>query len=259
MRVFTRGGRGGNHLGVINDRSGLDTQAMQAIATDLGFSETVFVSWFDPAGPPHARIFTPGMELPFAGHPLVGAAWVLCRLGPAPDQGQLECANGIMGYRRQAELMWVDVPFSAEAADTDDSRDVVRRSGLAEPARTWRLLMPKEYLLAEYADAEAIAAASPDMAVLFERFGLLVFARTGDTVRARFFAPQGGVPEDPATGSAAVALAFALKSAGEGAGRVTIHQGEEIGHPSAIELTWDERRASIGGSVVHDEVRFLEA
>lgn len=243
----------------MNDRSGLDTEAMQSIATELGFSETVFVSWFDPAEPPNARIFTPGMELPFAGHPLVGAAWVLCRLGPAADEGPLECANGVMRYRNEANLTWVDVPFAAEHADNDDTRDVVRRAGLADPLRTWRLLMPKEYLLAEYAGADAIATASPDMAVLAERFGLLIFARSGGPVRARFFAPHGGVPEDPATGSAAVALAFALRTAGEVTGRLTIHQGEEMGHPSTIELSWDERGASIGGTVAHDEVRLLDA
>lgn len=259
VRVFTRGERGGNHLGVVNDRSGLDTEAMQAIATDLGFSETVFVSWFDPAQPPHAKIFTPGMELPFAGHPLVGAAWVLCGLGPAADEGPLECANGVMRYRNEAPLMWVDVPFVAEQADNDDTGDVARRAGLGDPLRTWRLLMPKEYLLAEFTGTDAIAAASPDMAVLTERFGLLIFARSGASVRARFFAPHGGVPEDPATGSAAVALAYALHTVGEATGRLTIHQGEEMGQPSTIELSWDERGASIGGTVMHDEVRFLDA
>lgn len=259
VRVFTRGEQGGNHLGVVNDRSGLDADAMQVIAADLGFSETVFVDWFDPVRAPHARIFTPGMELPFAGHPLVGAAWVLCRLGPAADAGPLECANGVMRYRTEANLIWVDVPFTADHADHDDTGDFVQRAGLASPVRTWRLLMPKEYLLAEYPGAAAIGAADPDMAVRAERFGLLIFARTGDSVRARFFAPHGGVPEDPATGSAAVALAYALCTAGEATGRLTIHQGEEMGHPSNIELVWDEEGAGIGGTVVHDEVRFLDA
>jgi len=259
VRVFTRGTVGGNHLGVVNDVSGLGTEAMQAIASDLGFSETIFVDWQDPDRAPLTRIFTPGMELPFAGHPLVGAAWVLCRFGPGPRAGSLECANGMVRYRGEGDLTWVDVPFGFDSAPHDDTAEITRRAGLPDPARTWRLLMPKEYLIAQYDNADVVAAAVPDMHVLAERFGLLIFARSGRSVRARFFAPRGGVSEDPATGSAAVALASALRSVGERTGELTIQQGEEIGHPSTIELAWDHRRASIGGTVFHDEVRVLEA
>lgn len=259
VRVFTRGTAGGNHLGVVNDVSGLGTKAMQAIASDLGFSETIFVDWQDPDRAPVTRIFTPGMELSFAGHPLVGAAWVLCRLGPGARAGSLECASGVVRYRGEDDLTWVDVPFGFDAAPPDDTAEITHRAGLPDPARTWRLLMPKEYLIAEYDTADAVASAAPDMHVLAERFGLLIFARSGRSVRARFFAPRGGVPEDPATGSAAVALAAALRSVGEPTGELTIRQGEEIGHPSTIELVWDQRRASIGGTVAHDEVRVLDA
>ena len=96
------------------------------------------------------------------------------------------------------------------------------------------------------------------MVVLAETFGTYLYARVGDQVRARFFAPASGVDEDPATGSAAVALAAALAARGEVAGQVTIEQGEEMGHPSRIELVWDATTASIGGTVRHDEVRVLE-
>ncbi|MEX1125353.1 MAG: PhzF family phenazine biosynthesis protein, partial [Acidimicrobiia bacterium] len=75
LRVFTREGVGGNHLGVVIDVTGLTTEVMQAITVDLGFSETIFC---DLAGDvPTARIFTPGAEIPFAGHPLVGLGWAL--------------------------------------------------------------------------------------------------------------------------------------------------------------------------------------
>ena len=259
VRVFTRGDAGGNHLGVVNDCSGLDTAAMQAIATDLGFSETIFVSWPFPDRSPSARIFTPRTELPFAGHPLVGAAWVLSRLGPGPTTGTLHCGIGDVAYRTDAEMTWVDVPFTVEVAAPDDTAEVVRRAGLPVPVATWRLLLPKEYLLAQYAGNDQVSDAAPDMDVLAERFGLLIFARSSGSVRARFFAPQGGVPEDPATGSAAVALAYALHMSGESTGRLTIHQGEEMGHPSTIELRWNDTGASIGGSVVHEEVRSLDA
>jgi PhzF family phenazine biosynthesis protein len=80
----------------------------------------------------------------------------------------------------------------------------------------------------------------------------------GRVVKARFFAGEVGVPEDPATGSAAVALAAFLRTAGQAEGQVVIHQGDEIGHPSTIQLRWDADFSSIGGTVVRDEVRELE-
>ena len=82
----------------------------------------------------------------------------------------------------------------------------------------------------------------------------LAYARDGDRVKSRFFAPAGGVPEDPATGSAAVALAHSLKLRGESEGAVAVHQGDEIGHPSTIHLTWSDGPTTIGGTVRHDEV-----
>ncbi|HKY47158.1 MAG TPA: PhzF family phenazine biosynthesis protein, partial [Acidimicrobiia bacterium] len=76
--------------------------------------------------------------------------------------------------------------------------------------------------------------------------------------RARFFAPGFGIVEDPATGSAAVALAARLRSLGHGHGSLQIEQGEEIGHPSRINLVWGANGTSIGGTVARDEVRFLK-
>ncbi len=81
---------------------------------------------------------------------------------------------------------------------------------------------------------------------------------SADAVRARFFAPGHGVFEDPATGSAAVALAAALRAEGRSSGRLAISQGSEIGHPSTINLTWQDRQVRIGGAVRKDEVRWLE-
>jgi trans-2,3-dihydro-3-hydroxyanthranilate isomerase len=84
----------------------------------------------------------------------------------------------------------------------------------------------------------------------------LVWARgdesTGEAIRARFFAPGMGVEEDPATGSAAVALAAVLRHEGEQSGALTIHQGAEIGSPSRIELSWTARDTTIGGTVTDD-------
>jgi trans-2,3-dihydro-3-hydroxyanthranilate isomerase len=253
--VFTRGDVGGNHLGVINDRTGLDTGDMQRIATELGFSETVFVGWKE-GEPPHVRIFTPADELPFAGHPLVGTAWVMMNLGPGGID-TLRCGIGDVGVRSEGGLVWVDVPLPRDAVSAV-ADDLVVRAGLPAPVSECDVAMPLPYRVVEYAAAADVIAAAPDMGVLAETFGTLIYARDGTAVRARFFAPRSGVPEDPATGSAAVALAVALSAGGETEGRLSIDQGEEIGHPSRIELFWSGETAGIGGTVRRDEVRLLD-
>jgi len=256
VRVFTRNGAGGNALGVVNDTIGIDGEGMQAIAAELGFSETVFVDW--PAGDmPTARIFTPRLELPFAGHPLVGAAWTLLSMGPG-GVDRLRCGIGEVRIGLDGGGAWVAVPITATDADPVDHTGFASRGRLPPPMRGWTVRMPKDYTLLEYPDAATVAGLAPDEAVMAERFGTLAYARTGGSVRARFFAPAAGVPEDPATGSAAVALATALVAAGERSGTLSIDQGEEIGHPSRIELDWSAAEARIAGRCVRDEVRFLD-
>lgn len=255
VRVFTRGDAGGNHLGVVEDLAGLDADAMQRIAADLGFSETIFVD--ETMGvAPTVRIFTPGDELPFAGHPLVGAAWVLTVAGSSPA-GSLRCGIGEVHIRVDGDLVWIDVPMSGEMAPADDATEFLAGAGIEGTVSSARVLLPREYLIGELESPAAVAALEPDMDTLADVFGTLIYARVGDRVRARFFAPATSVPEDPATGSAAVALATALRWRGEPTGRLTIDQGEEIGHPSTIELTWAADVAAIGGTVRFDETRTL--
>ena len=255
LRVFTSGEIGGNHLGVIEDPTGLDTMAMQGIAAHLGFSETTFVE-SSTVDVPNIRIFTPNMELPFAGHPLVGTAWVLNVLGGA-GLATLRCGVGEVGIRVDGDTVWVDAALDQPVSDAADM-DLARRAGLDAPVRSWLVEMPKRYVVVEYGDEASVTGASPDFDVLSEVFGTLVFSRFGNRVRARFFAPDAGVPEDPATGSAAVALAAALVSEGETSGAVSIDQGKETGFPSRIELEWTADAARIGGTVVLDEVRSLD-
>jgi len=256
LRVFTRGDEGGNALGVVNDIVELSDDRMQAIATDLGFSETVFVDW--PEGePPVVRIFTPALELPFAGHPLVGTAWTMLTLGPG-GVDRLRCGIGEVAVGMDGSAAWVTAPIDATNAASVDLGDLAKRASLPQPARSWIVNLPMEYVILEYPDAASVAGADPDLGVLSEHFGTLVFARDDARVRARFFAPAGGVPEDPATGSAAVALATALVASAEPEGHVTVDQGEEMGHPSRIDLSWTTATARIGGTCVRDEIRFLD-
>ncbi len=240
LRVFTRGEEGGNHLGVVTDVTGLSDAAMQQVAAELGFSETVFIDWRE-SQVPTVRIFTPAAELPFAGHPLVGAAWVLNVIGPGASD--LDCAVGRMGLRRDAGMMWVDCPGNQPVQKVESSSDTVVVS-MPLPYRLSRLAAP--------ADVSAIQPA-PD----WDEVYVWAWQDPGRSVRARFFAQNFGIAEDPATGSAAVALAAALRHEGRSQGELEVHQGEEMGHPSTIYLRWDDRRTSIGGSVMKDEVREL--
>lgn len=256
VRVFTRDGDGGNHLGVINDVSGLNDAGMQRIAAELGFSETVFADWRDDARPPQLRIFTPAAELAFAGHPLVGTAWVYNRLGPG-GPGMLQCPAGVVAYREDDDRIWVQatVPVTVDAEPPDP--DVCTAVGLPSPSRAWTVRLPIPYLLAEMSDDDEITSFEPDPREFGDR-EVYVFHRADDVVHARFFAPALGVTEDPATGSAAVALAHALRSAGEAEGDVVVHQGAEMGAPSAIHLRWAPGSVEIGGTVAREGSRFLD-
>lgn len=244
LRVFTRSGEGGNHLGVVTELDGLDTAKMQQIAADLGFSESIFIEEGDV---PTVRIFTPEMEMPFAGHPLVGAAYALLESsGGAVDR--IECGIGEVRVRAEGDLVWIDAPMYIENAFRDGAI-FARRVGLKNPVTTWRVQMPLDYRIVELATAEDVAAAAPETEAFGAAHGLAVFARDGRHIRMRFFIPEAGIAEDPATGSAAVALATRFAATGEPNGVATIDQGEEIGHPSRIELRWEGRTASIGGTV----------
>ncbi len=256
LRVFTRADLGGNHLGVVNDVVGVTDEQKQAIATELGFSETIFVDWTDPTTDPAVRIFTPATELPFAGHPLVGAAWVLGTLGPKPA-ARLRTNVGAFTCAVDGDRATVTASIPIAEVDDDVAR-VAAGAGMPEPVRSVRLSLPKHYLCARYTTFDDVAALEPDMDALMGVFGFAAFARDGDQVKLRFFAPGAGVPEDPATGSAAVALAKTFSIWGELDGAVTINQGDEIGHPSTIDLSWTPQAITIGGSVRRDEVVLVD-
>ncbi len=258
LRVFTRGDQGGNALGVVTDVTGLPERAMQEIATDNGFSETVFVDWRD-AAMPSVRIFTPTMELPFAGHPLVGAAWVLCSIGPDTVH-TLTCGVGEIPFLVDGDTTWVDTPMVGSVRPAPDAEAIAVAANLPEPAAAWWAEMPIPYLVIDAGSPEAVRSAAPDFAALVAQRATMcmIQADAGDHVVARFFAPEAGVPEDPATGSAAAALAAVRHHEGQASGALTITQGDEIGHPSTIRLEWDDRVARLGGSVRRDRVTVIE-
>jgi trans-2,3-dihydro-3-hydroxyanthranilate isomerase len=241
--VFTDAPLQGNPVAVFEDADGLDGELMQRAARELNLSETVFVS---PAGADdhdaHIRIFTPALELPFAGHPVLGTAFVVGeRLGL--DLVRLRCAQGIVpvvlqrrdgaiayGEMEQPVPTWTAFERAAEVLAAIG----VQRSAL--PVEVYDNGVRHAYVCLP--DAAAVAALDPDIGALgrFGAVGISCFAADGARVKSRMFGPGLGVAEDPATGSAAGPLAVHLARHGVvGFGeRVEILQGVEIERPSTL-------------------------
>lgn len=241
VRVFTRDGDGdgGNLLGIHDGL--LDEGAMANVAANLGFSETIFLDNGRDGAPIGVRIFTPHTELPFAGHPLVGATWHVAQPG---ETAQLACGIGVVeGCRVDADRATIDVMFLP---------DVERASSPAGVSRSWIARMPLPYEVFELGGPDDVAsytpADRPDNRLVWARGD----AGRNEVIRARFFAPGVGVDEDPATGSAAVALAAVLRLEGAEEGSLTIHQGAEMGCPSQIDLSWSSSMTTVGGAVADD-------
>ena len=249
LRVFTRGDQGGNRLGVVTDLSGLNSRSMQAIARELGFSETIFLER-DARPVPIVRIFTPAAELPFAGHPLVGCAWYLATEGGLRE-GALECEIGEVPYRVDGDSASVVIDRSGDVKRVDGA-ELASRCRLPVPSKTWVVNVPQPYTVMDVGSESAVASADPDFAALARHDAVYLFARSGDSARVRFFAPADGVDEDPATGSAAFALASMLAWEGEISGALTVSQGAEVGFPCRIEVSWDGEQVRLGGTVRRD-------
>jgi trans-2,3-dihydro-3-hydroxyanthranilate isomerase len=265
--VFTDTAFQGNPLAVVLDAQGLDSDRMQTIAREFNLSETTFVlPPVDPQSTARVRIFTPGGELPFAGHPTVGTAFVLATLGlagNARDRITLEEGVGPVPVDLEFDASGAHVvrctlttPRTPERLAAGPARgDVAAMLGLAAADLThdtevWSCGVP--YLVVPMT-LEALSRAALDGArwrsLLTGKPTREVYpvAPAGDRIwRVRMFAPGHGVAEDPATGSAAAALAgwLARREERDGHARWTVLQGQEIGRPSRIEL-----EAEVGGDV----------
>jgi trans-2,3-dihydro-3-hydroxyanthranilate isomerase len=266
--VFAARAYAGNPLAVVHGAADLDDAQLQAVARGFNLSETVFPLAPTRAGATYrARIFTPLRELPFAGHPSAGVAWALVRAGliPSGDIVQ-ECGAGLLpvrvdeqGARVQGGRPWVGARLNAvELAESiglaahDVDPDVT--AGLAAAGLEFPILpvLPGSVSRA-YSPAELPAAVAVTGQLL-----VMAFDGARRQVHARVFAPGGGMAEDPATGSAAVALAVFLVDRGllppDGTAAFTVHQGAEIGRPSRLEVEVSARdgsaeRTSVGGRV----------
>jgi len=283
--VFTDRVFGGNPLAVLPDARGLESEAMQAIAREFNLSETTFVlPPEDPAHTRRVRIFTPAFELPFAGHPTVGTALVLARLGEITLAGEttkivFEEKAGpvpvtIRAEAGEARFAQLAAPQAAEIRKAPEPAAIASLLALDEAELDLRDGLPEAvscgvpFLLVRVRDQDALARARLDRAV-FERllrgtWAESVFVFTADVAgvdadfRARVFAPAAGIEEDPATGSAAAAFGGWLGTKaglGDGVHRVVLAQGYEMGRQSRLEIEIENRAGGlapvrVGGSAV---------
>lgn len=277
--VFTATRFGGNPLAVFPDATGMSDAEMQSLAAEFNLSETTFVlPPEDPAHTARVRIFTRTREMPFAGHPNVGTAYVLAQQGR--DKG------GKLLFEELAGLVEIDVERDASGAPVGATIAAPQPLSLGaelpvETVAACASLQPADILVAAHKPVgaslgnpfviaevapSALARATPDFpsfrqaleqtAGLNGRLGLYLYAHDGPgRLQARMFAPLGGTIEDPATGSAAGPLgALLLSLTSEPELRVDIHQGVVMGRPSLLRVVArraaDGIRATIAGQCV---------
>lgn len=268
--VFTDQPFGGNPVAVLPDARGLSTDQMQRLAREFNLSETVFV--FPPENPAHdrrMRIFVPTEEVPFAGHPTIGTAIILSTIGDLPIDGPM---SGIV-----LETEAGAVPVTVQASDgrpvsatlTAPKKPELRPAPPLDLLAAMLSLRPDQviqaeasscglpFLLVEVADRQALGVSRLDLTIA-DRIGddawarwPLVFTRDaaeGFDFQARMYAHGAGIPEDPATGSAAAALAGWLgyhDPMQDGTIKRVIAQGVEMGRPSRLEIEVDKRDGKV--------------
>ena len=283
LDVFTDQAFGGNPLAIIDDARELDGAAMQRIATEFNYSESTFI-----LPPPDGsdclatvRIFTPVEELPFAGHPNVGTAFHVARLGklfgqPVGDHFRFSEKAGVVDcrIRRDGERLSASIaaPRPLDVGKAIDPAVIAACASLEADAVSTSSHAPAfvsvglAFAVAELGSLADLAAARPDSGAFTDAdqrypnpgfsFSLMVYVRVdGDPLRlrARMFAPLSNITEDPATGSAAGALCAYLASLApdsDGEFVFTLDQGVEMGRPSRIEVTVEKQGGAVGAVLI---------
>jgi trans-2,3-dihydro-3-hydroxyanthranilate isomerase len=262
--VFTDQPLTGNQLAVFTDAREIPDEQLQPLAKEMNFSETVFVYPPEQGGHVKIRIFTPAAEMPFAGHPVLGTAFVLA--GPLQLVTiNLETLIGIIPVELEREGARIVFGRMSQPIPKVSSFD--QEAELLAALRIERSELPIElydlgitFVYVALPSKEAVAALEPDYAALARIQGYVgtsCFAGSGTHWKTRMFAPADGVPEDPATGSAAGPLACHLARHGRiGWGEeIEISQGAEIGRPSTLYARAHGspegiERVEVGGSAV---------
>lgn len=274
--VFTSTRFGGNQLAVLPDARGLSDRQMQQIAREFNFSETTFVLPPERGHTRRVRIFTPAAEVPFAGHPNIGTAFVLATMGAFGPPGAsvtvtFEEKAGLVPITisRRDGTVWCELsaPERLSLGQTVSAESLASALSLAPDDVVTTTHLPQvasvglPFLIAELRDRVALArvrANIPGFDALAAQ-GLPpdvhVYVRSGDEfdLRARMFAPLDGVAEDPATGSANCALAGLLchyRDGADGDFSWRIAQGVEMGRPSVLEAQAEKRDGVVTGTRV---------
>jgi trans-2,3-dihydro-3-hydroxyanthranilate isomerase len=240
--VFTDRPLAGNALAVFTDARALDAASMQALAREMNLSETAFVLPPERGGTARVRIFTPSIELPFAGHPTLGTAFVLA--GPLQSlELRLELAAGIVPVRLEREgarisFGWMTQPAATPIEVPSAARVLEALEVPNDAASVFGYANGPEHIYVELASEGAVSALTPNLSSLARvtQAGVYAFYFDGKLCRARCFVPGKGVPEDPATGSAVGPLALHLRRHDRLAGDqvLRIEQGVEMGRPSTL-------------------------
>jgi trans-2,3-dihydro-3-hydroxyanthranilate isomerase len=262
--VFTDTPLEGNGLAVFTDARELPEETLQPLAREMNLSETVYVYPAERGGHARIRIFTPMDELPFAGHPVLGTAFVLAAPLQLPEI-HLETGKGTIPIRLQREenrivFGWMSqpVPTVEPFAAADELLAAVGVESSELPVELYDNGVRHVYIA--LSSNEAVEAVEPDLQALKRLQGIVgtnCFAGEGLSWKTRMFAPADGVPEDPATGSAAGPLACHLGRHGRIAfgDEIRISQGAEIRRPSTLHARVTGSAESIesvevGGSAV---------
>ena len=249
--VFAESTGGGNPLAVVDDASGLDAQSMQRIAREFNFSESTFVLPGTEDAGFTVRIFTPTREVPFAGHPNVGTAWVLRAHGRLTGEtARFAEAAGIVEVSWDEAVtdgpVWIRAPGALNVGESCAAELVAAALSLPVAAiagAVHEASVGLPFTLVPLADEETLSRAEVDHAALKRLVDaginpdLHCFVREGQQLATRMFAPLDGVPEDPATGSANCALAAVLATAaGDGDAEWEVTQGVAMGRPSRLTI-----------------------
>jgi trans-2,3-dihydro-3-hydroxyanthranilate isomerase len=260
--VFTNEPLAGNQLAVFTDARGIPEERLQQLARELNFSETTFVYPPKDGGHVFIRIFTPAVEVPFAGHPTLGTAFVLA--GPLQlIELRIECGRGTIPVRVEREgarivfgRMEQPLPTIAPFERADELQAVLGVESVL-PIEVYDNGLPHVYVA--LGSREEVASLEPDFQRLGKlgAYGINCFAGDGAQWKTRMFGMGLGVTEDPATGSAAGPLALHLARHGRIAfgDEIEIAQGAEIGRPSTLYARVDGtadavERIEVGGSAV---------
>jgi len=267
LDVFSVGPFTGNQLCVVPDAGDVDADTMRSLAREIGFSESTFVTAIDDEGY-DVRIFTPGKELPFAGHPTLGTAFLLASEGRVATAVTQRCGSGSLlveveppaGHGRMRQLpAELRPPFEDRASIAAAARLAEDDLHPERPVTTVTTGLP--HTIVPVRDVEALRRAERRgelVAEVTRRTGgesLYLFAEDAEGITARMFDPETGVGEDAATGSAAGPLGAYLAQQGIAGmpGSIRIRQGEHVDRPSVLEVAVERDRdawtAWVGGGV----------